>query len=97
MTKIPRAWLPGIEKFRMPRIEMNDNLCTVLVIAILCVGTVYFTKEIRGCKSDINSNIATCIESSGDPYLCCINYSTEGDQDDCLDKEKARKLQGTPR
>lgn len=76
--------------------KLSDNMLYALIIATLCVGAIYMAKEIRGCKSDINSNIATCIESGGDAYLCCINHSSsDRGEEDCILKEKARKLRGT--
>lgn len=72
--------------------KMIDNMTHLLIVVALCTSMVYMMREIRGCESDVNKNVATCIESTGDPYLCCINYKADRDHSGCIKTEKARKL-----
>lgn len=86
---LPRAWLPGREKLDM---KMSDNLQTVIIVITLCCAAVLGGREVRGCYADKESNIATCVRSGGDAYLCCINYRGERGKEECIDQETARKL-----
>lgn len=75
-------------------LKMSDNVKNVIVIITLSVCAVEITQTTlnyhNAKHTDINNNIATCIESKGDPYLCCIHHGENKKK--CLDKETSRKL-----
>ena len=72
--------------------KIDSNLMNVLIVGILVSGFLLFVRELTGCENSTQRNILSCVESNGDPYLCCINHSASRDLKECEDKEKDRKV-----